>query len=286
MKSYNIFYLLDFTLLLTFGAWHLLTKNQFTDNDKQIRVALRNSGHQLLLQYTDSSSLVSPVEKTNKDSYKLSFSTVLKILPDSLENSIRTNFNAIGVKRDFIVEVLRCETDEVSYSYLQTLYFENTIVPCKGRELPEDCYDIIVTFQGESSNVLQPNTALYLAILFMLAGMALHIRKYLFEQRFSKLSKDYTLVGNYKFYKNQHKLVREELVIELTTKECEIMSLLIQHPNEIVKRETLVKHVWEDKGVIVGRSLDTYISKIRKKLSDDSIKIINVHGVGYKLKIS
>jgi len=45
--------------------------------------------------------------------------------------------------------------------------------------------------------------------------------------------------------------------------------------------------VWEDNGVIVGRSLDTYISKLRKKLKDDaSIKLINVHGVGYKLEIN
>ena len=48
----------------------------------------------------------------------------------------------------------------------------------------------------------------------------------------------------------------------------------------------MVKQVWEAHGVIVGRSLDTYISKIRKKLKDDdSIKIVNIHGVGYRLEI-
>lgn len=56
--------------------------------------------------------------------------------------------------------------------------------------------------------------------------------------------------------------------------------------NTVVKRDELVKRVWEDQGVFVGRSLDTYISKLRKKLQeDDSIKITNIHGIGYKLEV-
>ena len=57
-------------------------------------------------------------------------------------------------------------------------------------------------------------------------------------------------------------------------------------PNQIVTREELTKQVWEDNGVFVGRSLDTYISKLRKILKDDStLKLTNVHGVGYKLEV-
>ena len=64
------------------------------------------------------------------------------------------------------------------------------------------------------------------------------------------------------------------------------MAILVGHSNKVVKRDELIKRVWEDKGVIVGRSLDTYISKLRKKLQeDDGIRIVNVHGVGYKLEI-
>jgi DNA-binding winged helix-turn-helix (wHTH) protein len=60
----------------------------------------------------------------------------------------------------------------------------------------------------------------------------------------------------------------------------------VAHPNQIIKRDELTKKVWEDNGVFVGRSLDTYISKLRKILKDDdSIRITNVHGVGYKLEV-
>ncbi|MBQ4822890.1 helix-turn-helix domain-containing protein [Aquimarina sp. MMG016] len=60
-----------------------------------------------------------------------------------------------------------------------------------------------------------------------------------------------------------------------------------QNQNQIVKRDQLIKEVWEDNGVFVGRSLDAFISRIRKKFNNDrSINIVNVHGVGYKLEVS
>ena len=95
-----------------------------------------------------------------------------------------------------------------------------------------------------------------------------------------------TLLGSFTFYPEQNKLVKEAEEISLSRKECELLALFIAKPNEVIKREELTKKVWEDNGVIVGRSLDTYISKLRKKLQDDpSIKLTNVHGVGYKLEV-
>jgi DNA-binding response OmpR family regulator len=58
-------------------------------------------------------------------------------------------------------------------------------------------------------------------------------------------------------------------------------------PNEAIERNRLQKEIWEDEGVIVGRSLDMFISKLRKKLEPDpTIKIAVIRGKGYKLEIS
>ena len=93
-------------------------------------------------------------------------------------------------------------------------------------------------------------------------------------------------LGGFNFYPEQNKLVKHPETINLSKKECEILALFVERPNQIIKRDELTKAVWEDNGVFVGRSLDTYISKLRKKLqSDDSVKLTNVHGVGYKLEI-
>jgi DNA-binding response OmpR family regulator len=92
-------------------------------------------------------------------------------------------------------------------------------------------------------------------------------------------------LGNYEFFPNQNKLTLKGKDIQLSKKEGDLLTILIANLNQVVKREDLTKKVWEDNGVVVGRSLDTYISKLRKKLKEDStIKISNIHGVGYKLE--
>jgi DNA-binding response OmpR family regulator len=54
-----------------------------------------------------------------------------------------------------------------------------------------------------------------------------------------------------------------------------------------VKRDLILKSVWEDNGYFVARSLDVFISRLRKYLKpDDSLRIVNVHGVGYKLEVT
>ena len=95
------------------------------------------------------------------------------------------------------------------------------------------------------------------------------------------------LLGSFRFYPAQNKLVKEAIEIPLSKKECELLEIFVARPNQVIKRDELTKRVWEDNGVVVGRSLDTYISKLRKKLIEDkTIKLTNVHGVGYKLEIA
>lgn len=93
-------------------------------------------------------------------------------------------------------------------------------------------------------------------------------------------------LGNYVFFPNQNKLALKRKEILLSKKEGELLFILASNLNLVVKREDLVKKVWEDNGVVVGRSLDTYISKLRKRLQEDkAIKLTNIHGVGYKLEV-
>ena len=96
------------------------------------------------------------------------------------------------------------------------------------------------------------------------------------------------LIKNYeKFMENGFDGKSLETIIHKFSSDLEqYKQISSEMQNQIVKRDVLIKKVWEDNGVVVGRSLDTYISKIRKKLKDDdSIKIVNIHGVGYKLEI-
>ena len=75
--------------------------------------------------------------------------------------------------------------------------------------------------------------------------------------------------------------------IDLTKTETRVLHIFALSPNEAIERSRLQKEIWEDEGVIVGRSLDMFISKLRKKLeADPNIKIVVIRGKGYKLEIS
>jgi len=72
--------------------------------------------------------------------------------------------------------------------------------------------------------------------------------------------------------------------VKLTTKESELLELLYKHRNEILERNYALKAIWIDDNYFNARSMDVYISRLRKYLGKDpSLKILNVHGKGYKL---
>ena len=91
-------------------------------------------------------------------------------------------------------------------------------------------------------------------------------------------------LGNFTFDTQKQILSIGEKQTKLTTKESELLSLLCTHANEILQRDFALKTIWIDDNYFNARSMDVYITKLRKHLKDDpSIEIINIHGKGYKL---
>ena len=72
--------------------------------------------------------------------------------------------------------------------------------------------------------------------------------------------------------------------VKLTTKESELLDLLCRQGTEILERNFALKTIWIDDNYFNARSMDVYITRLRKYLSKDpSVKILNIHGKGYKL---
>ena len=89
------------------------------------------------------------------------------------------------------------------------------------------------------------------------------------------------------FDSKNRKLILNKNTIDLTGTEARVLLIFALSPNETIARSRLQKEIWEDEGVIVGRSLDMFISKLRKKLEvDPNIKIVVIRGKGYKLEIT
>lgn len=73
---------------------------------------------------------------------------------------------------------------------------------------------------------------------------------------------------------------------KLTQKEADVLRLLYVNRNRVLKREEILKHIWGDDDYFMGRSMDVFISKLRKYLKEDpSVQIVNYHGVGFKLEL-
>lgn len=250
-----------------------------------VKIALRDAGNKLLLINQDSTSLILPIRKVEELKYQLSFEKPLIIDPDSLVAITAKSFQKADLPSQYQIEVKQCEDLEVAYSFLKFASQEKSIIPCSGRFLPQKCYVIEVRF-------LEKPTALSIKFIWIALLIGSIVLGFIFYPKRKKVKEPISTnensiaVGKFQFYPEENKLIVAATEIPLSKKEAELLTVFVDNLNKVIKREELSKKVWEDHGVFVGRSLDTYISKLRKKLGDDeSIKLTNVHGIGYMLEV-
>lgn len=94
-------------------------------------------------------------------------------------------------------------------------------------------------------------------------------------------------IGTYKFDSRKRLLSWKKQDYKLTTKEAELLRLLCLNLNRTLERNTALEKIWSDESYFSGRSMDVFISKLRKYLKDDpNIDIVNVHGKGFKLVVN
>ncbi len=91
-------------------------------------------------------------------------------------------------------------------------------------------------------------------------------------------------LGKFSFDTRKQTLSEGEESVKLTTKESDLLKLLCQNANKVLERNYALKSIWIDDNYFNARSMDVYITKLRKHLKEEpSVEIINVHGKGYKL---
>lgn len=278
--------LLSFILVI-FATFSMADKDDF--NIARREVLLRKIGHELLLQSGDSVSRVLPVKKIAENEYQISFEKEFSFQPDSLANTTRRLLANDPLTSDYVVNVINCGNSDVAYGYAISKNRKEDNIPCIGRIQPKACYIINIKFKPTGINTAKNGYLLaglpFLALvgfLFLKSGTT-RKRKTLPD---SKDTDTFTL-GSVLFDAKNRKLTTTEKTIDLTGTETRLLLIFALSPNETIERSRLQKEIWEDEGVIVGRSLDMFISKLRKKLElDSNINIVVIRGKGYKLEIS
>lgn len=107
------------------------------------------------------------------------------------------------------------------------------------------------------------------------------------ESKIMEASRTFYKIGKFTFDYNRQLLKTSDSKQKLTSKESELLKMLCDNMNDVLDRSIALKKIWHDDSYFNARSMDVYVTKLRKYLKDDpSISITNVHGVGFKLVIN
>lgn len=285
-KFYSIVFISIASILVLVAAISRNDAAEFLENRAMITV--RSIGHQLLQANEDSISRVLPVRELSQGIFQLEFENKFSFSPDTLVRIVESSLQVLDLPVNYLVNVFECDSHEIIYAF-EVNTKKSDIIPCLGRVQPEGCYSIQIAFIDLTAQKNTHRVYLNFAVAFAGFGLVFLLGGSLVRKKQSQPPTESSIsipVGKSKFFPDQRKLEINSVSIELSEKEARLFRIFAESPNQLILRERLLKEVWEDEGVITGRSLDMFISKLRKKLREDvTISLINVHGQGYKLEL-
>ncbi len=274
-----------FFITMIFVAFGLSDNSDFDVSRRE--VLLRKIGDELLLQSGDSKSRVLPIEKITEIEYQIKFENEITFVPDSLLNTVQHLLARDPLTSDYVVNVVNCGNSSVVYGYAISNNKKDDIIACRGRLQPKACYMVNIKFKPTQINTGRISYMLGIFIFLMFLGFIFWRLDKLRRERPDDQNNTVLAFGSVLFNPQQREMVINKNTIDLTGTETRLLHIFALSPNQIIERVRLQKEIWEDEGVIVGRSLDMFISKLRKKLEfDPKIKITVIRGRGYKLEIS
>ena len=266
--------------------------------ENRISVAMRTIGHELLLLSNDSTSTIK-VTESKEDFYSIQIRNSFQFKPFQLVAIVDSIFRKKEISKQYFVQVFDLKTDELVYNYEVDSLTNLAEIPCAKRMPDTSFYEIQIHILDktklDSIDIVkakrESNINLYLLIpLFFLFLLLVFwfVRKSKKSKEISyPINTDFISIGKFKFDRNKAVLWFQNQEIILSAKEADLLFLLYSNANILLERELILNKIWGDEGDYIGRTLDVFISKLRKKLELDSdLKIVNHRGVGYKLIVN
>jgi hypothetical protein len=272
-------------LTMAFATMEATTPAGGDKFSEKVNLALRQVGHQLLQIAGDHESQVPPVEVIGQGEFSLRMEHAFDYdtLPTLLSQAL-LNFE---IAQDYQVAIRQCGDSSIVLGY-NKLAFDSGAVACKGRDSWTGCNNIVLTIEMPSQSVPgnQNSIISMVVLLVVLTGFGIYWRRNKGPEAEADTGDEYTALGHFQYDPDNQQLLLDGTAQHLTFRENKLLNYLVNHANEVIPRDTLIAAVWGDEGVIVGRSLDVFISRLRKLLkADETVKIKSVHGVGYRLEV-
>ena len=275
------------------GATGLRASQKKSWKPESVNLALRQVAHQLYKLCGNHTARIEAVERKGPNTFSIRVDEYVDYdkLPAIMEQAL-TDFN---LPKKYNVALKNCENDKIELGYTY-IALKREEVACKGREYEMNCSRIELIFYNQDSEEPIWNYLLITLLLGSIIGLILY--KYASSKNIAEqmeeteadtveaVKDNSIIIGKFRFdYTNQSLSTIEE-VTSLTFRESKLLHYLVSNSNQVLTRDQIQANVWEDEGVIVGRSLDVFISRLRKILkSDESIQIKSIHGVGYRLEV-
>lgn len=276
---------------LLIGAFFLFT--HFAVESKEVaaspresegyNLAVREVMHALLLKQQDSTTHIPPVIALGDGKYSIRMESVLDY--SLIKAEADRVFKRHQMPLTYRLAVQNCATHELILGYLATPDSLSDTFPCEGRVEPLSCSVLIFTL-GEENMPQKSSFPLSLAGgigMFILAiGFVVFEKRKTIEAVFSKEGKPSTTSL---FFREKRQLTIGTHIHQLTEQETKLLAYLYDHPNEDLARKQILGNVWESGDVMITRTLDVFISRLRKMLeADPQINIITVRGHGYRME--
>ncbi|MEO6288030.1 MAG: winged helix-turn-helix domain-containing protein [Dyadobacter sp.] len=282
-------------LCFLFAAAHFWIAPSVANNEsvrfaEKANLALRRTAHHLLIANGDTVSTIPPVKQLDANTFSIRMEHVLDYakLPGLLQESLQMQDIISG----YNVTVLDCDKGELQLGYNFLELNQKGGVACQDRAHEGQCYQLQVSFIPQKQEAKTGGQNWFMLSLGgALAGLGLIAWNKSRPKKIAEQVPDALISPKLEFSKSyldiqNQTLVSGDFVQQLTFRETKLLSLFARHTNQILERDTILKSVWEDEGVTVGRSIDVFVSRLRKMLANDPyVKITAIHGVGYKMEV-
>ena len=261
---------------------------------EKVNLALRYTAHRLLASAGNHTGAIPPVENPEETVWVVRLEQNFDY--DSVPHIIREAFALHHVEGEYNVAVINCQTDDLMLGFTASTSRDDTGVPCAGRDQMAGCFNLRVSFPDRPGAgylvTAWPWTGVLLLLVLVAWGIVVLFRRGKrtatpVEEPVLPPELAPLLFGQSVLDVQNQKLVVNGSVKNLTYRETKLLRLFCEHANILLDRDQILRLVWEDEGIIVGRSVDVFVSRLRKLLKEDeTVKISNVHGVGYRLEVT
>lgn len=239
-----------------------------------------------LYAVADTMSERATIEKLSSNLYYVSTNSPLS--NKEIDTLVEKEFKARNLELDYEIGIYNAEDDSLVYgSYVKASETRLlTESQCDESDLINKNFAIL--FPSRQNYIFAQTDILLIAFVLLISfsWIYFYFTNQIKASPISVASENQIRIGSSCLDYHNQSLEVQDATFNLTHKENQILKLLFENPNQVINREIFLENIWEKDGFFVARSMDVFISKVRKYLStDEKIKIENLRSIGYRLHV-